>query len=170
VDHTEGPERRAAAIGRMMDAYGAGILRLCCLYLKDYPLAEDAAQETFLRAYRALNGFRGQSSEKTWLTRIAINVCKNLLRSPWRRLIDWKITPDQLPEPSCELSARDGDVLREVMRLPVKYREAILLYYDQELSLREIALLLNLPQATVSTRLSRARAMLKDRLKEGWLE
>lgn len=164
------PEGCEAAIERMMDAYGSGILRLCCLYLKDYALAEDAAQETFVRAYRGLSGFRAQSSEKTWLTRIAVNVCKNLLRSPWRRLTDWKLTPEKLPDPSCELMARDGDVLREVTRLPVKYREAILLYYYQELSLREIALLLNIPQATVSTRLSRARAMLKDRLKGWWLE
>jgi RNA polymerase sigma-70 factor (ECF subfamily) len=166
VDKFEAPETSAQAIERMMDAYGSGILRLCCLYLKDYALAEDAAQEAFIRAYRGLNSFRGQSSEKTWLTRIAINVCKNMLRSPWRRLRDWTAT-QRLPEPACSPEARDGDVLRAVTGLPVKYREVVLLYYYQEMTVREIAFLLDVPQATVSTRLSRGRARLKDAL-EGW--
>jgi RNA polymerase sigma-70 factor (ECF subfamily) len=153
----------------MMDAYGSGILRLCRLYLKDAALAEDAAQEAFLRAYRGLASFRGQSSEKTWLTRIAINVCKNMLRSPWRRLRDWTAA-QLLPEPACPLEAGDEEVLRAVTGLPVKYREVILLYYYQEMTLREIAILLNVPQATVSTRLARARARLKDALKGWWRE
>ena len=65
----------AAEIKRMLDEYGAGLLRLCCLYLKDFSLAEDALQETFLNAFRGLDAFQGRSSEKTWLTRIAINAC-----------------------------------------------------------------------------------------------
>ncbi len=171
MDTTRAPGKDAAAeLERLMDAYGSGILRLCCLYLKDAALAEDAAQETFIRAYRGLDGFRGQASEKTWLTRIAINVCKNLLRSPWRRLMDWRVLPERLPEPSCALEAQDGDVLRAVTRLPVKYREVVLLYYYQEFSVREIALIVNVPQATISTRLSRARAKLKDALKGWWME
>ncbi len=169
MDKTEATETRAQAIERMMDAYGSGVLRLCYLYLKDYALAEDAAQEAFIRAYRGLNSFRAQSSEKTWLTRIAINVCKNMLRTPWRRLRDWSAA-DRLPEPACSPEARDGDVLRAVTDLPVKYREVVLLYYYQEMTLREIAILLDVPQATVSTRLSRARAQLKDALKGWWLE
>ena len=167
VDKMQAPERDAAAeLARMMDAYGAGLVRLCCLYLKDYALAEDAAQETFVRAYRSLSSFRGDASEKTWLTRIAINVCKNMLRSPWRRLLDWG-SPDRLPEPTCQLEAEDRDVRRAVLRLPVKYREVILLYYYEELPVREIARILKAPLATVSTRLARARARLKGAL-EGW--
>jgi len=153
-----------------MDAYGAGLLRLCCLYLRDFSLAEDAVQETFVRAYRGLSSFRRQSSEKTWLTRIAINACKNLLRSPWWRLVDRAVSPDQLPEPASSPEARDGDVLREVMRLPARHREVILLFYYQELKVREIAALLSVPQATVTTRLARARAKLRDRLKGWWME
>jgi len=170
VDKTQTPADGAAAVERMMGEYGAGILRLCFLYLKDHALAEDAAQEAFIRAYRGLSSFRGQASEKTWLTRIAVNVCKNMLRSPWRRLTDFRVSPDRLPEPSCPLEARDGEVLKAVMGLPVRYREVVLLYYYQEMALREIAGLLNIPQATVSTRLARARARLKDALKGWWLE
>ena len=166
MDKTEAMETSAQAIERMMDAYGSDILRLCYLYLKDYALAEDAVQEAFIRAYRGLNSFRGQSSEKTWLTRITINVCKNMLRNPWRRLRDWSAA-QRLPEPACSPEAWDGEVLRAVTALPVKYREVVLLYYYQEMTLREIAILLNVPQATVSTRLSRGRARLKEVL-EGW--
>ncbi len=160
----------AAVIERLMDAHGAEIVRLCYLYMKEYSLAEDAAQEAFIRAYRGLPGFRGESSEKTWLTRIAINICKNMLRSPWRRLMDWRIMPERLPEPACELEPRDQGVLREVLRLPQRQREVILLYYYQEMKVREIAALLKIPQATVSTRLARARAKLKERLEGWWLE
>ena len=60
--------------------HGDNLLRLCFLYLRDRQMAEDAVQETFLRAWRAYGRFRGDSSEKTWLTRIAVNVCKSALR------------------------------------------------------------------------------------------
>lgn len=60
----------------MMRLYGyeIPIRRMCCIYLRDEQLAADAVQETFLKAYLALDKFRGEASEKTWLTRIAINV------------------------------------------------------------------------------------------------
>lgn len=60
---------------QMMEQYGDGILRMCALYLGDSALA----QETFLKAYRSMDTFRGESSEKTWLTRIAINLCRTSL-------------------------------------------------------------------------------------------
>ena len=59
----------------------ACVISIC--YLRDGALAEDAAQETFVRAWRSREDFRGASSEKTWLTSIAVNVCRNMLRSPW---------------------------------------------------------------------------------------
>lgn len=59
---------------RLMREHGDAIFRMCCLHLKDVQLAEDAAQETFLKAYRHLGSFRRDCSEKTWLTGIAINV------------------------------------------------------------------------------------------------
>ena len=61
---------------RLMNTYGDELLRMCFLYLKDYQLAEDAVQDTFLKAMKSYQFFQHQSSEKTWLTRIAINCCK----------------------------------------------------------------------------------------------
>ena len=69
-----GPESRKQ-FGDLIEKYERGVLHLCCIYLRDMHMAEDAVQETFLKAYKSLNAFRGESSEKTWLYRIPINVC-----------------------------------------------------------------------------------------------
>ena len=68
---------------RLMNEYGDTILRTCYLYLRDYQLAEDAVQETFIKAMNSYGSFKHQSSEKTWLIRIAINCCKNIMRNRW---------------------------------------------------------------------------------------
>lgn len=69
------------AIEEMMEKYSDTLLRLCYLYLKDYQLAEDIVQDTFIKAIKNYDSFKHESSEKTWLTRIAINNCKNALKS-----------------------------------------------------------------------------------------
>lgn len=68
----------------LMARYQTPVLRMCFAYLRDRQLAEDAAQETFVKAYRALAAFRGDSDEKTWLMRIAINTCKDMRRGAMR--------------------------------------------------------------------------------------
>ena len=69
------------SIEEMIDAYGDELLRLCTLYLGDRQLAEDAFQTAVIKAWRHLNTFRGESSLKTWLFRIGVNVCRDTLRS-----------------------------------------------------------------------------------------
>ena len=149
---------------QLVEQYGDGLLRVCLLYLKDYGLAEDAVQETFLRAYRNYRQFEGRSSEKTLLTAIAINVCRNMLRSPWRKrtvgeeaLALLKTEDPALPDPTAS---------RAVMTLPRDLRAAVILFYVQEMKIREIAQVLEIPQATVSSRLNRARQKLRAELKE----
>ena len=66
---------------RLMNTYGDYIARMCYIYLKNKTLAEDATQEVFINAYKWIDTFRQESSEKTWLTSIAINVCKGYLNS-----------------------------------------------------------------------------------------
>ena len=120
---------------RLVEQYGDGLLRTCLLYLKDYGLAEDAVQETFLRAFRNYHKFEGRSSEKTWLTAIAINVCRTMLRSPWRRrnvgeeaLLLLQAEDPDLPDPT---------VARAVMQLPGDQRAVVILYYVQEMKIRD---------------------------------
>lgn len=143
--------------------HGDSLLRLCFLYLNDSHLAEDAVQDTFLKAYCSWDRFRRDCSPKTWLTRIACNVCKSYLRSPWRRLTSSEL----LEEAPYEDPGQDGTVLQAVTSLNQKYREVILLYYYQELPCREIAQILHLTESAVTARLSRARAKLREQLK-GW--
>ena len=150
---------------RIVGAYGNAVLRMCFLYLKDSHLAEDASQETFLKVYRNYAQFDGTAGEKTWVMRIAINVCKRQLRSPWRLLRAPQESLDSLrmegPEPP------DDTLVRAIQALPPKYREVIILYYYQEWRAWEIAQRLHVPVSTVTVRLSRARGLLRERLK-GW--
>ena len=74
-------------VERMVDEYGDALLRMCYLYLKDYHLAEDAVQETFIKAIKSYDSFKQKSSEKTWITRIAINTCKNIMRNHWFQMV-----------------------------------------------------------------------------------
>ena len=143
----------------------ASVYALALSLLKDAHEAEDAVQDTFLRALRAWPGFRGDCAVETWLVRIAINVCKRQLRSPWRLLRAPQESLDSLrmegPEPP------DDTLVRAIQALPPKYREVIILYYYQEWKAWEIAQRLHVPVSTVTVRLSRARGLLRERLK-GW--
>lgn len=153
-------------IEELIDQYGDGILRLCLLYLGDRQLAEDAFQETFIKAWRQQASFRGESSVKTWLSAIAVNTCRSMLRSGFMRMRRSCRNVDELlnlPSPETEYTA---DVARAVCALPGKYREVVVLYYYEDMKLKEIAGLLGLPVNSVSTRLRRARALLKEALDE----
>lgn len=153
-------------VEELIDQYGDGILRLCLLYLGDRQLAEDAFQETFVRAWKGLDGFRGESSHRTWLTRIALNTCRSMLRTRWFRLLRRTQDIDALLDlPAPEDAA--PDLTRELCALPGKYREVILMYYYENMNTREIADMLHLPAGTVSTRLRTAKRLLRTMLEGG---
>ena len=151
-------EELAEQIEVWMSCYGNEILRLCFLYLKDYHLAQDAFQETFLRAYKGYGTYRKDSAEKTWISKIAVNVCKDLLKSSWKRKVDLEPEMLDLAEAPVE---RDDELLQEVMMLPPKYKEAILLYYYQEFKIQEISKILGISETAVNKRLARAKQKLK---------
>ncbi|NLG57243.1 MAG: sigma-70 family RNA polymerase sigma factor [Clostridiales bacterium] len=153
----------------LMASYGDSLLRLCFLYLQDQEMARDAVQETFLKAYKKWDSFKGESSVLTWLSRIAINTCRDMRKTAWFRLFDRRVALEDLPEPGYIQAFRDDTVLKTVSNLPEKYRVVILLYYYQELTQGEIAQALGLPVATVKTRLKRAKDQLRTQLK-GWFE
>ena len=164
----EVPHRADAEdIKRMMTLYGRALLRMCYVYLRDTALAEDAVQDTFFKAYLHYGTFSGLSSEKTWLTQIAINTCRSTLRKPWWKHVDRSKSLENLPVPAHECDPQDGEVLQAVMRLTEKYRSIVLLYYYQELRADEIAQILSIAPSTVFVRLKRAREKLRSQL-EGW--
>ena len=152
---------------RLMAQYGDSLLRMCWMMLRDRELARDAAQESFLKAYRALGSLRNGETEKAWLMRIAINTCKDMRRSRWWRMIDRRVTPDDLPEAGREDTLPDSMPLIAVMNLPEKYRQVVLLHYYQGLTLEEIARTLDTSASTIRTRLSRAKTKLRQKL-ERW--
>lgn len=144
-----------------MAAYGDSLTRLCFLYLKDYHAAEEAVQDTFCKAYTRYASFRGEASVKTWLTRIAINTCKDYRRRPACRLAE-KFERIPLELAAEEPAAGEGDeLLQAVYALPEPDRKVILLRYYSGLSVAEIAQILRKKPNAVSAQLRRARERLR---------
>ena len=115
METVKGPDSKETRIERMVNLYQLPLLRLCVMYLRDEEQAKDAVQETFLKAYRNLDGFRGDASEKTWLTRIAINTCKNIRRSGWFRYIDHSVPLDRVAGRSAPASQEDDEITTEIL-------------------------------------------------------
>lgn len=171
METVNAPDSRAAdALERLIRENEVSLKRLCYLYLHDEAMAEDAVQDTFLKAYRALKGFRGEASEKTWLTRIAVNTCKDMLRSAWFRHTDRRVTAEMLPAAQEIRDPYHLEITAAVMNLPGKLREVILLYYYRGLSTVEVAEVLKISQPAVTSRLKRARDRLKTELKGGGID
>lgn len=155
---------REGMIRQMVEENRTALLRMCYLYLHDVQLAEDAVQETFIKAIRALDGFRGEASMRTWLIRIAIRTCVDMQRSPWQRWVNRRVTPEMLPEQPVDADPADSALTLAVMNLPRREREAVILYYYQGLTMQEAADALGITQPTVSYRLRRARWRLRREL------
>lgn len=152
---------------RMVGEWQLPLLRTCCAVLGSEDLAKDAVQETFLKADRGLPSFRGECSEKTWLMRIAVNVCRDMLRSSWFRAIDRRVSLEQLPEPVSHPVEEDQFLMESILTLPLKQREVVLLYYYHNMTLKEIAGALNISQPSVSRRMSCAKKTAQESAKGG---
>ncbi len=150
------------------------------LYLTCYGMlgsreeAEDALQETMLRAWRGYRGFRGEAQWKTWFHRIAINTCIDLIRrrrpSASLEVMAEKGEDPRDPRADVQAEAERGErrqKLREaILRLPERDRTLIILRDVRGLSYEEVARVLRLPQGTVKSRLNRAREKLRQSLAE----
>ena len=168
MDNAAGPGMvpdRDREFDRLVGEYQGPVLRMCFLTLRDRTLAEDAAQETFLKVYRTMDAFRGECSEKTWIMKIAVRTCYDMNRSGWFRFMNRRVTPDMLPEQAAEESdPRDDELTAAVLRLPLKLREAVLLHHYQGLNVNETAEALGISHSSVSGRLKRGREKLKELL------
>lgn len=150
-------ERR---IWEMMEDYGTAIKRLCVMLLRDRQAAEEAAQDTFVKAYFHLRDFSGttEAARRAWLSRIAVNTCRDMLRRQKRRLRT--ISLDALPiEPTA--SGEDGALTEAIAALPQAYREVVLLRYYQGLGLDDIGRALGCSHSAASRRLDKAHALLR---------
>ena len=160
-------EERGEWLERAMANHEAALLRLCFAYLGDAGLAEDAVQETFVKAYKGYDRYRREGEEKTWLTRIAINTCKDMRRSVWFRHIDRGTALESLPEGKTPFAERDDTLTRAVMNLRPRLREVVLLHDGQGMTAEETAKTLGIARSTMYNRLNKAHRLLRKEL-EAW--
>ena len=165
VKHVD--ERTNKIVCELMEKYADSVLRMCYLYLKDYHLAEDVTQETFIRVMRNYDKFRRGSSIKTWIIQIAINLCKNQMKTWWYKRQNFNDVPEISYDESYDGFMDRQELFNKINKLSPKHKEIILLYYYQEMSLSEIAEVLKLKLSAVKVRLFRAREQLKLNFMEG---
>ena len=163
-------------IDRLVRQYGTMVLRQAYFYLKDRQKAEDVCQEVFLRMYKKQPQLPDEQSEKAYLLRVTINLCKDVLKSAWHRrvtpMMEGYDAPHPQNGPEAEAVANEEKQLLydAVLALPAIYKDVVLLFYYHDMPTGEIAKVLKIPEVTVRTRLMRARmrlgAALKGRVKD----
>lgn len=166
--------QHALAFARLAERYAPKVHRLCLALLRDPAAAEDAAQDSLLRAWRALARYdAGTGAWSTWLYAITRNRCLSLLGRAGAAAGRWQSLDDEAVQAEAEAVAApdggggdDGHALlrRLVAELPEAQRLAVTLYYHEERAVAEVAAMLGQPVATVKTHLHRARAALRRRL------
>jgi RNA polymerase sigma-70 factor (ECF subfamily) len=168
------------AFGLLVDKYQRKLARLLSRFVRDPAEVEDVTQEAFIKAYRALPKFRGDSAFYTWLYRIGINTAKNYLMAAGRRaptstgvdsdeaesLEEGEQLRDINTPESMLLSREIGDTVNRTMEgLPEELRTAIQLREIEGMSYEDIAQIMNCPIGTVRSRIFRAREAIAEQLK-----
>lgn len=153
------------AVDKALSLFGNDILRLAYSYLKNRDDAEDVVQETMIRLFQSDAVFENEQKAKSWLLRVAANLCRDLLKSASHKRETsipegYDVAAEEKPGPENE-----SEVLRAVLNLPEKYRSVIHLYYYEEYSTREIAGITGKKEATVRSLLKRGREKLGKALK-----
>jgi RNA polymerase sigma-70 factor (ECF subfamily) len=149
------------AFERLLGEYRDKVFRLACSLLADEAAAEDATQETFLKIWKALPGFRGDSSVSTWIYAIARNTCLTRRRNQAAQSTVSLDTPEAAAIASHEPPPGAAAELRSAIdRLPAKYARVLVLFYLEDRSYQQVALALDLPMGTVKTYLHRAKKEL----------
>jgi RNA polymerase sigma-70 factor (ECF subfamily) len=165
-----------SAFSMLVEHHTAAIYTLAENLLGDVDEAEDATQETFIRAYNRLETFRGQSAFTTWLYRIGINICRDYLRRRQRqehymeiRRSDrsWSDEHSNIDPERVVLAVEKRQTLsRALGQLPISYRTTLLLHDVEGLTISKVAILMKVPLSTAKSRLRRARLTLVTLLNE----
>lgn len=158
----------AVYFARLYDQYATDVLRVCYFYLSDREKAEDVCQDVFVRLMTT-HPLLQPGREKSWLLKVALNRCRDLWRGAWlKRVILGGPTFELIPAPD-EFSRRDDQqaMMAAINQLPATFKEVILLHYYQGMNIAEIAQMLELPEGTISSRLSRGRKKLESILLKG---
>ena len=167
------------AFNELVLKYQDSVINLAYNLLSNRDDAYDAAQETFIKVYRNIGSFRGDSSFVTWIYRITSNVCKDILRKRQKHSNVVSLSPSEddsdsgfmdirddkkTPEERLEVTELQKEVREALSELKAEYREIIVYCDIEQLSYEEISKLLKCPMGTIKSRLSRARTALKNNL------
>ncbi len=157
----------SVAFELLMDLHRPALLNLALKMLRNADDANDAVQETMLKAYRAIKEFDPERPLKPWLCRICSNCCVDVVRGRRRETDPLEDHEHNLPDPRVRIDERAGSAIRhgqllEAMgRLPDRYRQIIFMRHFRHMEVIEIAHELNKPEGTIKSWLFRARALLK---------
>lgn len=159
-------------LNQLMQEYGTKLKRIAFLYMNDYSECEDIVQEVFISCYRNLSKFRNESSYETWLTRITINKCKdhkrlwsirNLIYKPVKNLVKTEGSAEE----QFLSSQNSKEILQQISLLSPKYKEVLILYYFNEMTMQEISETLGINLNTVKSRLLRGKNALQKNFEGG---
>lgn len=145
-------------VEEILDRYGNKLYRICLVTLKNEADAEDALQDTLIRYLQKAPRFESGEHQKAWLIRVAVNICRDMLRK--RRYHDEKL--ENIPVP--EVDERQRAALDALLNLPEQFRIPLTLHYVEGYSVAELAKLLGNTQSAVKMRLSKGRTLLREAL------
>ena len=154
-------KRRNEKLFQVIEKYGNNIYAMCLVILGNKQDAEDVIQETLIKYMQKAPNFLDDAYEKAWLLRVANNLCKDIIRFRKRHkhenideILDYYTTEDEKL------------IFEEIMSLPIKYKEVIVLYYIEGYKTSEISLIAKCSQSAIRKRLERGVKLLKSKLKE----
>ena len=156
---------KEAEVNRALDLYADTVRRICFMYLKNDADVEDVFQEVFLKYLLHPSSFESDAHEKAWLIRVAINVCKDVLKSFFRRRVR---SLEEINTEPFYMQEEEKELLEVVLQLPPKYRNVIYLFYYEGYTAVEIAGILKRSENTIYTGLDRARKELRKQLGGEW--
>lgn len=175
-------QRQKEELQLKIDFYSDMLFKLCLLRLQNRQDAEDVVQEVLYQYIRRDVTFESEQHEKAWLIKVALNGCRKLWRSAWYRHISRQETTDEAmysgpdmetvrntdTSPESEMLRKETNrmLLQAVMKLPLKYRDVIHLFYYEDLSVKQIAEITGRKESTVTSQLTRGRELLRQLLKE----
>lgn len=172
------------ALDRLLLRHKDRVFNLCYRLLGDYGEAEECAQETFIKVFRSIGGFRLESSFSTWLYKVAVNACRNRCNSAehrfWSRVLrfgqnardesrieDFEIE-DPAPSPLARMTEKEKEIMLQsaIDSLSHDHRTVIILRHVEELSYEEISDITGYNMGTLKSKLARARLLLQKKLRE----
>ena len=150
--------RPADGVELILDKYGNNLYRICLVTLKNEADAEDALQDTLVRYIQKAPRFESGEHQKAWLIRVAVNICRDMLRK--RRYHEEELENSPVPE----ADEQQRSALEALLTLPEKFRTPMTLHYVEGYSVAELAKLLSMTQSAVKMRLSKGRTLLREAL------